>query len=347
MQDEAQLRQDAEQYRNNRLKTIIDGIEAETVQRIGQAVIGRLKVFGPMYYSSRRIKTLVARPGYIPRRATFTRTEIGRVISITKQQYVLIEESIQQPLIKDLLREVGIKNEHIEKLHRGYDKVKELQKVRQIKIDEGRFLPRPKTFKTEGQIERDRILKHAKISYPDMRIDRLERMEKNAASIFSNPETSEKKARQDLQEAVKDRYGKWKFWRAQRIASVEHDNAYEAAKINYVKLARSKKPEITIGKYWKTRNDDRVDQICINNQAEGWIPFDQLFSSGHSRPLAHPKCRCSAIYKEQTKENLQEQKVAPVIPQQSEAQLEAQKKVREAISNEKKAKEELSIRQVS
>ena len=330
----------------NNTKTIackpwINGIEAETVQRIGQAVIGRLKVFGPMYYSSRRIKTLVARPGYIPKRATFTRTVSGGITTITKEQYVLIEESIQQPLIKDLLREVGVKNEHIEKLHRGYDKVKELQKVRQIKIDEGRFLPRPKTFKTEGQVERDRILKHAKLSYPDMRIDRLERMEKNAASIFSNPETSEKKARQDLKDAVKDRYGKWKFWRAQRIASVEHDNAYEAAKMNYVKLARSKRPEVTIAKYWKTRNDDRVDQVCINNQAAGWILFDQLFPSGHSRPLAHPKCRCSTIYKERPIEDPQEPKVPPVIPQQSEAQLEAHKKVTEAIAAEKVAKLEL------
>ena len=341
LQDEAQLQQGGEQYKNNRLQTMINGIEAETVQRIGQAVIGRLKVFGPMYYSSRRIKTLVARPGYIPKRATFTRTVSGGITTITKEQYVLIEESIQQPLIKDLLREVGVKNEHIEKLHRGYDKVKELQKVRQIKIDEGRFLPRPKTFKTEGQVERDRILKHAKLSYPDMRIDRLERMEKNAASIFSNPETSEKKARQDLKDAVKDRYGKWKFWRAQRIASVEHDNAYEAAKMNYVKLARSKKPEVTIAKYWKTRNDDRVDQVCINNQAAGWILFDQLFPSGHSRPLAHPKCRCYAVYKERPIEDPQEPKVPPVIPQQSEAQLEAHKKVTEAIAAEKAAKLEL------
>lgn len=45
-------------------------------------------------------------------------------------------------------------------------------------------------------------------------------------------------------------------------------------------------------KYWATQNDDKVSDICSGNEHQGWIPFTQDFSSGHSAPLGHVNCRC-------------------------------------------------------
>ena len=39
-------------------------------------------------------------------------------------------------------------------------------------------------------------------------------------------------------------------------------------------------------------SDDKVSDICSGNEHQGWIPFTQDFSSGHSAPLGHVNCRC-------------------------------------------------------
>jgi len=45
-------------------------------------------------------------------------------------------------------------------------------------------------------------------------------------------------------------------------------------------------------KAWATVGDDRVSNICNTNQAQGWIPIDRAFVSGHQGPTSHPRCRC-------------------------------------------------------
>lgn len=39
---------------------------------------------------------------------------------------------------------------------------------------------------------------------------------------------------------------------------------------------------------WVTMHDDRVSEICLANEAQGWIPLEQPYESGDMRPLAHP-----------------------------------------------------------
>jgi SPP1 gp7 family putative phage head morphogenesis protein len=46
-------------------------------------------------------------------------------------------------------------------------------------------------------------------------------------------------------------------------------------------------------KEWLTAQDDLVEPECAGNEAEGAIPIDEPFSSGHQAPLAHPRCRCT------------------------------------------------------
>ena len=47
------------------------------------------------------------------------------------------------------------------------------------------------------------------------------------------------------------------------------------------------------GKEWVTAGDDRVCKICRGNEAEGVIPVNQAFSSGHMGPPGCENCRCA------------------------------------------------------
>lgn len=79
--------------------------------------------------------------------------------------------------------------------------------------------------------------------------------------------------------------------RAARIAYTELANAYEAGAEAAAVAAGN------VEKSWVTMNDTRVDAECRGNEAQGWIPIGDAFSSGHMRPLAHPGCRCRAEYR--------------------------------------------------
>ena len=46
-------------------------------------------------------------------------------------------------------------------------------------------------------------------------------------------------------------------------------------------------------KAWQTVGDSRVDDACMMNEAQGWIPIEQPFQSGKMQPLEHPNCRCA------------------------------------------------------
>lgn len=50
-------------------------------------------------------------------------------------------------------------------------------------------------------------------------------------------------------------------------------------------------------KRWMIAADDkRVCDECIDNEADGVIPINQAFKSGHDTTPAHPRCRCSVSY---------------------------------------------------
>jgi hypothetical protein len=72
--------------------------------------------------------------------------------------------------------------------------------------------------------------------------------------------------------------------RADMIARTETADALEQAFMD-----RAKEYKVT-GKRWVTFNPC---EICEANEAEGDVPLDHVFSSGDTRPPAHPRCRCS------------------------------------------------------
>lgn len=72
--------------------------------------------------------------------------------------------------------------------------------------------------------------------------------------------------------------------RARMIARTETCDALEQAFLD-----RADDMGIT-GKEW-VAYDPCSD--CEDNEAEGIVPIDHVFSSGHDRPPAHPNCRCA------------------------------------------------------
>ncbi len=87
--------------------------------------------------------------------------------------------------------------------------------------------------------------------------------------------------------------------RSQMIASNEVGHAYEWG--NYSVMNDVKEKGYTVQKSWSTVGDDRVEQVCQDNQDQGDIAFDEKFQSGDdSAPTNdHPNCRCTTLYQYQ------------------------------------------------
>lgn len=87
--------------------------------------------------------------------------------------------------------------------------------------------------------------------------------------------------------------------RSQMIASNEVGHAYEWG--NFSVMNDVVEQGYKVQKAWSTVNDDRVEQVCLDNEAEGYISFDEKFSSGDdSAPTNdHPNCRCTTLYQYQ------------------------------------------------
>lgn len=85
--------------------------------------------------------------------------------------------------------------------------------------------------------------------------------------------------------------------RSHLVAVTEMGNAYEAG--NRAVIDGLVDAGLTMEKRWSTVGDSRVDADCEGNESEDWIPVEDTFSSGDDTPLAHPGCRCGALYRRQ------------------------------------------------
>ena len=79
------------------------------------------------------------------------------------------------------------------------------------------------------------------------------------------------------------------------VAVTEVGNAYEAGTAGTIR--QLEQTGLAMEKSWLTVGDDRVDDECAGNEAAGWIPATAAFPSGHDRPLAHPACRCTLLFR--------------------------------------------------
>lgn len=99
--------------------------------------------------------------------------------------------------------------------------------------------------------------------------------------------------------AIKDRiYQKKINYRSQLIARTEISNGVNTAQMADItsRVETGDLPE-EMEKRWSTINDDVVSDGCLENQADGWIPLDGTFTSGHERPPRFPSCRCGLQFR--------------------------------------------------
>lgn len=86
--------------------------------------------------------------------------------------------------------------------------------------------------------------------------------------------------------------------RAELVSVTESSFAYEDGNRQMAERLRSDLPAgIGMEKAWLTVGDERVDEaVCMTNEAEGWIAFEESHATGHDEPPAHPGCRCTEMY---------------------------------------------------
>lgn len=99
---------------------------------------------------------------------------------------------------------------------------------------------------------------------------------------------------------IRQAFADFSLYRARLIAVTEVGNGYEAG--NRMLIDDVIDGGLEMEKSWLTVGDENVDQECADNEAQGWIPVDQAFGSGHDQPLAHPNCRCTCLYRQRGSE---------------------------------------------
>lgn len=81
--------------------------------------------------------------------------------------------------------------------------------------------------------------------------------------------------------------------RAHLVAVTEIGNAYAEGTLTVARdLADA---GLKVEKYWDTVEDGKVSEGCQANQDAGWIDVNDVFPSGHQRPLRFPGCRCDLL----------------------------------------------------
>ena len=82
------------------------------------------------------------------------------------------------------------------------------------------------------------------------------------------------------------------------IAQTETLNAYHRGALEAHRELKATE------KAWRTWRDKYVCGACAANEAQGFIPLDSPFQSGHQQPLAHPNCRCWLVCRGVTRQSV-------------------------------------------
>jgi hypothetical protein len=98
----------------------------------------------------------------------------------------------------------------------------------------------------------------------------------------------------NIADEIVQRFGGYTDHRARLIAVTETGEAYEAGNKMFAETIID--DGVDLEKRWNNSGDDRVSDGCLQNSADGWIPFDDVHSSGHEHPLRFPGCRCWETY---------------------------------------------------
>lgn len=124
---------------------------------------------------------------------------------------------------------------------------------------------------------------------------------KNARGTGELAETTRKRIRAAITNGLEENIGRdgitdllrddfaFSDARAQLIAGTEiaHANGHSS----HQGLLTAQATGLTIEHSWIC--EETACQICLDNEAQGWIPVDDKFASGDLNPTAHPNCRCA------------------------------------------------------
>lgn len=99
---------------------------------------------------------------------------------------------------------------------------------------------------------------------------------------------------------IRNRYAEFSRTRAKNIAVYELGASYEEGGLVVARDLQSAGLEMEHA--WGTSQDDRVRPEHRANEAEGFIPLEQAFSSGHLNPPTDPKCRCYSKLRRKSEE---------------------------------------------
>jgi len=99
--------------------------------------------------------------------------------------------------------------------------------------------------------------------------------------------------------------------RAQTVAATEMHRAVGAAR------AQSERDMGSTEKKWQSSGDDKVCDLCLGNDAAGWIPINSKFPGGVGENPQHPDCRCNVAYRGVDAEGLKSLLAAQGITEES------------------------------
>jgi SPP1 gp7 family putative phage head morphogenesis protein len=90
-----------------------------------------------------------------------------------------------------------------------------------------------------------------------------------------------------IAESIRSFFDTQSEYRAERMARTEVIAGYSEGTLSGMRQSGLVKM-----KRWVTAGDDRVEEECLTNAADGPIGLDANFSSGAGAPPQHPNCRC-------------------------------------------------------
>ena len=99
--------------------------------------------------------------------------------------------------------------------------------------------------------------------------------------------------------------------RAELIASNEARTAYAVGSNSSAQSMQEAGLEML--KFWSTSGDNRVSDLCNENEGVGWIPLNEIYPSGHEHIPRFPGCRCVDEYKRKSDVKQDEQFLRSLI----------------------------------
>lgn len=132
-------------------------------------------------------------------------------------------------------------------------------------------------------------------THPPLRVAGINDATRDEIGRILTTAATEGKSYSSVARDIRSAFDSFATKRAQLIAITEIGDAYEVG--NRAVVQGLLNLGLEVEKQWLDVGDRRVDPVCASNAAEGWIPVDVPFGSGHQHPTAHPGCRCTTEYR--------------------------------------------------